>query len=96
MSNSKQIYTFPGADYFGEKVLIYIKHGSLDKYDLEVLNYFSRANFFTVLCSTTPQDCNFANYWVEKKNLVETQVPCEILLEICNPAVRTIWNFFSE
>jgi hypothetical protein len=67
LSKSKHIYTFSGLDYVDEKVLIYVKHGKLDKYDFAVLDFFSKENFFTILCSTTAEDCGFADHWLKKK-----------------------------
>jgi len=66
LSKSKQIYSHPKSDYPDNKVLIYVKHGAIDKYDLEVLEYFSKENFFIVLCSTIEEDRRFANQWAEK------------------------------
>ena len=68
LSNSEAIYKFPMINIEKAQILGYVKHGRLDKFDIEILEFFAEMGFQTFLCSTDIRDSKHANEWVRKEN----------------------------
>jgi hypothetical protein len=51
---------------FQTKVFAYVKHGAIDKYDLELISFFKRNGFVCILSSTEQNDSILADFWIKK------------------------------
>lgn len=65
-SNSNRRYEIQDLGITSPKLFAYVKHGKIDSFDLELIDFFRKNGFFCILCSNQPLDSRIADFWIEK------------------------------
>jgi hypothetical protein len=66
-SSTKPIYRNLQWDQDAGRIFVFIKHGKMDKFDMQILEFFRDKDFFTLLFSTEYEDSIYADQWQKKR-----------------------------